>query len=194
MLICKETRITRTIVMAALCLALDACGKECEIVALPSGDESKALFPSWHGQARQCHMGNYLVLGPPDAAAAKADGSLSIIKDGQVMVMIEGPKEIDISYQNQPVLTIQNRTDNGGYDFVSYKVRDSSGNYIGDVFDGDMDGQPDFKRFNDGKVYAYINGSWLPFERHGSQPGVVGPSGWTAVQREGPFRYAVSEK
>ena len=139
-------------------------------------------------------MGNYRVYGPPDAAAAKADGSLWVVKDGQPMVMIDGPNEIEIISRNRPVLTIQDRSGKGSFDFVSYDVRDSNGKYVGSVTDGDMEGQPGFKLLDDGKTFAYVHDSWLPFEKHGTQLGVVGPSGWQAVQRQGVFRYQLAAK
>jgi hypothetical protein len=191
-------KVTRAVVhltaVAAVSVALCACTKECQIIPLPSGGVSKAFFPSWHGEARQCHMGNYDVIGPPDAAAGKVNGELWVIQHGQAIVMIDAPNEINVSYQNRAVLTIQDRKGKGGYDFASYSVRDSTGKYVGSVTDGDMRGQPGFKLMDDGKAYAYIDGSWLPIEKHGTQLGVVGQSGWQAVQPQGLFRYELAAK
>jgi hypothetical protein len=190
-----NARVTamRLVLVAATCLVLSSCAKECEIISLPSS-VTKMFYPSWHGQGRQCRVGNYYVIGPPDAAAEKADNSLWVVKDGKPMVMISGQKEINIFSHTRSVLSIQDRAGNGSFNFVSYDVTDSNGKYIGSVTDGDMRGQPGFKLMNDGKAYVYINGSWLLLERHGEQPGVLGPSGWQAVRLAGLFRYEVASK
>jgi hypothetical protein len=113
------------------------------------------------------------------------------MRNGHTEVILTGPKkEVDVLDGDRPVLTVQNRSGKDGYDFLSYKIRNTEGKVVGDVTDGDMDGQPDFKLLDDGTRYAFVDSAWLALERHGNQSGVLGPNGWQAVQSAGvPFKY-----
>lgn len=167
--------------------SLAACTGDCQTVALPAGQLGQVVFSSWHGKARQCRVGDFVVMSPTTAGS----GELVITKNGYTEVSITGPKkEVDVLENNRPVLTVQSRSGKEGYDFISYKIRNPEGKVIGDVTDGDMDGQPDFKLFDDGTRYAYVDSTWLALEQHGNQSGVVEPNGWQPVQSAGaPFKY-----
>jgi len=45
----------------------------------------------------------------------------------------------------RPVLTLQDRDGDGSFDFLSYETRDGHGDPAGEVTDGDLDGEADFK-------------------------------------------------
>jgi hypothetical protein len=168
-------------------LSLAGCTSDCQTVALPGGPVAQVVFSSWHGKAQQCRVGDFVVMSP----TTPGSGQLVITKNGHTEVIITGPKkEVDVLDGDRPVLTVQNRSGKDGYDFISYKIRNTEGKVIGDVTDGDMDGQPDFKLLDDGIKYAYVDSTWLVLERHGNQTGVIGPNGWQAVQSaEAPFKY-----
>jgi len=173
------SQIGQSLVVLLMCAeSLAACTNDCQTVALSDGQAVQAVFSSWHAKAMQCRVGDFVVMSPTTAGS----GALVITKNGHTEVLITGPKkEVDVLDSDRPVLTVQNRSGKDGYDFISYKIRSTEGKVIGEVTDGDMDGQPDSKLLDDGTKYAYVDSGWLAMERHGNQVGVVGPNGWQPV-------------
>ena len=94
-----------------------------------------------------CRVGGYVVVGP----AGRSDGSLWIERDGKPFVVIQEGTEVDV-FSNRhdqggarPVLTLHDRDGDGSFDFLSYETRDGHGDPAGEVTDGDLDGEADFK-------------------------------------------------
>ena len=86
----------------------------------------------------------------------------------------------------RPVLTLQDRDGDGSFDFLSYEARDGHGDPAGEVTDGDLDGEADFKVLPGGTgALARIGGQWCPLQKQGDRQGALIDGKWRPVRREG---------
>ena len=158
-----------------------------DLTKMPDGRVVESFAP-WSHDAKVCRVGGYVVVGP----AGRSDGSLWIERDGKPFVMIQEGTEVDV-FSNQhdqggarPVLTLQDRDGDGSFDFLSYETRDGHGDPAGEVTDGDLDGEADFKVLPGGTgALARIGGQWCPLQKQGDRQGALIDGKWRPVRREG---------
>jgi hypothetical protein len=133
--------------------------------------EAIATLPemAWTKHARVCRVGNYLVTVPADDAKKDA---IWVTRDAQpLLVVIPGlgaslyqPARREA--KPQLVLTVSDRNDDGIYDQLIYTTFDAAGRPVADIFDLNLDGEPDFKFVRDGNhSFARVNGEWIPLEK-----------------------------
>lgn len=148
----------------------------------------KAMGKGWFEQAKVCELGGYFVAVPVD----NLDGSLYIWKDKYKVLEINRRDEVNIFQQVSgqlnytPVVSLQDRDENGVYDRIYYKFRWKNGNVFGDLADFNLDGIPDMRILYLGKektrTEIWIEDTWyLKVEKDGKS-GVYIEDQWREVK------------
>jgi hypothetical protein len=182
----RRSRVTpRNASVLTVLLALAGCDNSCVIGAVPTDkftkaqqSEMKVVMP-WAKHAQTCRIAGYIVMGPTDGSS----GEIVVTRDG-TSVLLEGPRQIHVQSPGGSLVSIQDLSGAGQFDWISYSAIDPADGLKYTITDADADGRLDTK-IGDNAGFANINGEWARFEKRGDQLGAVVAGEWRPLEKHG---------
>jgi hypothetical protein len=178
--------IKRNVCFLVVLLALAGCDKSsCVTGAIPTNSFSKAqqsemkVVMPWAKNAQTCRIAGYTVMGPADGSS----GEIVVIRDG-TSVLLESPRQIHVQSPGGSLVSIQDLSGTGQFDWISYSAIDPADGLKYTVTDADADGRLDTK-IGDKAGFTNINGEWARFEKRGGQLGGIVAGEWRPLEKRG---------
>jgi hypothetical protein len=123
---------------------------------------------AWTKHAMVCQMGTYNVTVPVDPNV----NAIWVARNGQPEFMVYPEIGATVYQRVRPgakaelALTLSDFNGDGLYDRLGYTTFDDEGRPVADIFDMNLDGEPDFKFVRaDNRMYVHLDGQWVPVEK-----------------------------
>jgi hypothetical protein len=117
------------------------------------------------------------------AAAEGAPEEIVVTRNGTT-VSITGPGEVHVRSREGALVSVQDVSGTGRFDWISYSTIDSTDGLEYSVTDADADGRLDTK-IGEHASFVNLGGGWSQLEKRGDQLGAVVDGEWRPLQRQG---------